>query len=377
MTILYLIDSLEGYGAEKSLVHIASNFEGITPVFVHLYRGEKLKPFLEAKGIKVYSLNISSKYSFYQALQLLSPIIEREKPNIIHSTLFRADMVARRLKKKFPQILLVGSIVSNSYGKHRYSQLSLFSKFKLFSTQFQDRISTRQVDYFICNSKAIKYSNMKALGISGKRIEVIYRGRSFLNHCSDRNFESALQKEFNIENKKIFLNVGRLHKGKGQLDLLYAFKLLRERRTDTILFIAGEGNLKVQLIETIKELNLESSVHILGYREDVAELLCAADYFVFPTYYEGLPGALIEAIISKTPTIVSSIAENMECLPKNGALFFKPGDIKELSMKMEQSLELNDWKQRTELAYDNALKKFNIKSISKEYETFYKTILNS
>lgn len=216
---------------------------------------------------------------------------------------------------------------------------------------------------------------MKALKIPEDRVKVIYRGRSFNDHCSAKEFESTIKKNFKVENKRIFLNVGRLHKGKGQLDLLYAFKLLTERRSDTILFIAGEGDLREQLVHTIKRLKLENSVHLLGYREDVPELLCLADYFVFPTYYEGLPGALIEAIIAKTPVIVSSIEENRECLPEKGALFFKPGDIEELSRMMEKSLDLNDWEQRTELAYKNAFKNFNIKSISKEYENFYRTIL--
>jgi len=51
-----------------------------------------------------------------------------------------------------------------------------------------------------------------------------------------------------------------------------------------------------------------------------------------------LPGALIEAIISKTPSIVSDIAENKECFVENGALFFKSGNIKDLGDKMKEAL---------------------------------------
>jgi glycosyltransferase involved in cell wall biosynthesis len=113
----------------------------------------------------------------------------------------------------------------------------------------------------------------------------------------------------------------------------------------------------------------------LGYREDVAELLALADYFVFPSYFEGLPGALIEAIISKTPSIVSDIAENRECFVENGALFFKSGNIKDLGDKMKEALMLRDWKERTESSLENARKNFEIKKVSKEYESFYKKIV--
>lgn len=374
MKVLYLIDTLEGYGAEKSIVQIAVKMQEVTPVFVHIYRGDNLKISLDQAGIKVYSFNLKKNDPHSQALKLLTEVIEKEKPDVLHSTLFQADMIARKLKKLFPQIILVGSFVSNSYGKHRYSHLPFLSKLKLFSTQFRDRISADKVDYFICNSNAIKKSNMKALGISTEKIRVISRGRSF--NRTGTSCSSALKNDLKLADKKVFLNVGRLHLGKGQLDLLYAFKSLSERRANLVLLIAGEGTLRKQLMQTINKLDLDEKVYLLGYREDIPELLCLADYFVFPTYYEGLPGALIEAIVAKTPVIVSSIEENKECLPQEAGLYFEPGNIKDLSLKMEQSLFIDNWEERTNLAYNKALSQFNIDIISRKYENFYTEIVS-
>lgn len=375
MKVLYLIDTLEGYGAEKSIVQIALNFKAITPIFVHLYSGEKLKSVLTEAGIKVYSLNISSAYGYKEALERIPEIIEREKPDILHSTLFRADMVARKLKNIFPDIPLIGSLVSNSYGKKRYSEMSFLSQLKLFSTQCRDRFSIRKVDYFICNSKAIRKTNVKALGISEKKIKVIYRGRSFKDYHSTDESVHTLLKELNPGNHNVFLNVGRLIKSKGQLDLLQAFKILLERNPNNLLYFAGEGPLRPVLEKKIKSLKLSDKVFLLGYREDIPELLAQSHFFVFPSYYEGLPGALIEAIISKTPSIVSDIAENRECFVENGALFFKSGSIKDLSDKMKEALIISDWKERTESSLENARKNFEIKKVSKEYESFYQKIV--
>jgi len=377
MKILFLIDSLEGYGAEKSIVQIALHLEEVTPIFIHLKKDDKLKPSLESRGIKVYSLSLDSENSIKEAVNSIIPIINKEKPKIIHSMLFRADMVARKLKQCFPHIFLVGSFVSNSYGVNRYKQLSPISKIKLFSTQLRDRMTAGKVDFFISNSKAIKKSNIRALGIPGNKVKVIYRGRCFEDYIPTAESASLLKKELNLEGHVVFLNVGRLHKGKGQLDLLKAFKVLNAQNQKPILLIAGEGSFRGELEGLIKTLGLEKNVFLLGYREDVAKLLALADYFVFPSYFEGLPGALIEAIIAKTPAIVSSIEENRECLPQKGGMFFTPGDIEDLYMKMEHSMEINNWQQRTELAYENAFKKFNIQIISKEYEDFYKKILKT
>ena len=376
MKVLYLIDSLEGYGAEKSIVQIALNMEEVIPVFIHLYDGDKLKYSLTKVGITVYSLNISSSYGYKEALGKIAPLIERENPDILHSTLFRSNMVARKLKKIFPDIPLVGSLVSNSYGKKRYSQMSFLSQLKLFTTQCRDRISARKVNYFICNSKAIMKTNVKALGIPEKKVKVIYRGRTFEDYKALPENLELLKNELNPGNNRIILNISRLIRSKGQLDLLHAFKKLLKHQPHNILYIAGEGPLRTELENKITSLKINKKVFLLGYREDVPALLALSDYFVFPSYYEGLPGALIEAIIAKRPSIVSDIPENRECFNENGALFFPPGDVQALSSKMEEAMKIADWEERLERSFSYAQKNFKVENISKKYEKFYRSILD-
>lgn len=376
MKVLYLIDSLEGYGAEKSLVQIAQNLKKAIPVFVHLYRGETLKPVLENNGIRVYSLNINAVHGYRKALELLEPIIADENPDIIHSTLFRADMVARKLKEKYPNIPLVGSFVSNSYGKKRYRNLSPLSRIKLFITQWRDRKTVHKVDYFICNSEAIKETNTRALKVPREKVKVIYRGRCLKDFNIPEETAVKLKQRLNLREGKIFLNVGRFNKGKGQLDLLKAFKLLVKSYPDVNLLIAGEGGLRNKLEQLTKDLGLQDNVHLLGYREDIPELLAISDFFVFPSYFEGLPGALIEAIISKKPSIVSSIPENRECFNKDGALFFEPGNIRDLSCAMKEALSLQDWEEKTAASLEHAKERFDIRIVSREYDKFYAKILS-
>lgn len=374
MKVMFIIDSLEGYGAEKSIVEIALRMQHVVPVFINLYGGGNLTSKLEKRGISVYSLNISKTYGFKEAVNKIVPIIEREKPDIIHSTLYRADLISRKLKGVFPNITLVGSFVSNSYGKNRYRHLSILSKLKLLSTQIKDRLTARKVDFFLCNSNAIKNSNVKALNVDRNKVEVIYRGRCLEDFNNSTKAKPSLLEELNWNGGKVFLNVGRLNKGKGQIDLLNAFKIINAEDPDTLLILAGEGSLRSELESMILEYRLQKKVFLLGYREDIPSLLRMADFFVFPTYYEGLPGSLVEAIISKTPAIVSDIPENRECFPGDEALFFPPGDIDELSSQMKLALKMEDWEWRTNRAAINASEKFNIQRISADYENFYQKI---
>ena len=185
MKVVYIIDTLSGYGAEKSIMQIADNLTYTTPVFIQLYKGYEIGNLYEKESIKIYSLRLENNQS--NGLEKIIEIIKLEGPEIIHSTLFRADQYARQLKKIFPSIILVGSFVSNSYSSNRFKQLSFISKLKLRSTQFRDRISAGNVDYFISNSLAIKKSNVKALGVPSNKVEVIYRGRRFEKKYIDKD----------------------------------------------------------------------------------------------------------------------------------------------------------------------------------------------
>jgi glycosyltransferase involved in cell wall biosynthesis len=375
MKVLYIIDSLEGYGAEKSIVEIALNLKEITPVFVHLYKGQKLKTQLQEQGLKVYSLNFPYKHNSGKVVEQLIPIVRSENPSIIHSTLFRSDLVARRLKSHFPEKTLVGSLVSNSYSRSRYGQMNFLRRLKLFSTQLIDRFTAGQVDYFICNSKAIMHTNRRALNISEEKVRVIYRGRK-LKKSGDHDSGNCdlLKKELNPTEHRIFLNVGRLNEGKGQLDLVRAFAALQREHSHVRLLIAGEGDLRSELEEMIQELGLQEKVLLLGYREDIEDLLDITEFFVFPTYFEGLPGALVEALLAKKPAIISNIPENLECVPHGGAITFEVGNVLDLKEKMIKALAAKDWAQKIDRSFHFARKNFDIDEVSRQYENFYEEI---
>ena len=202
MKVLFVIDSLQAYGAEKSLTQISRRFKHFQPVFVHLYKGDQLKGFLKENNIPVYSLNLERKYNFFKAAKKVASIIKKERPEIIHSTLFGADVVSRILKKKFPEILLVGSLVNNSYSPRRYRNLNFFSTIKLKCIQYWDKVTSQQVDHFISNSETLRMDHIKILGISPERITTIYRGRD-IDVIEKKNLPSQHRKIRGVKTDKI------------------------------------------------------------------------------------------------------------------------------------------------------------------------------
>lgn len=377
MKVLYIIDTLYGSGAEISLVEIALNFKNTTPIFVHLYPGNQLKAGLEEKGIKVYSLDIKKKYGLSEAQQLLKEIYIRENPDIIHSTLYRADLVARLMKGKFPEIPLVGSFVSNSYNSLRYKDKNFFLKVKLYLTYWQDRISSKKVDFYISNSNAIKTAEGGMLRIPESKIKVIFRGRESAKFEDiDDGSIQKLRDDYNLGNRKVLLNVSRLIKSKGQDELIKCMPAILKKHPNTVLIIAGEGNFRTELERLIHELDIAQNVKLIGRSDDIPQLLCLADLFLYPSHLEGLPGALIEAMMASKVIISSDLEENLECVNESCAVIYPLGDLESIKNNIIDVLETPlDYKHLAINAKKIALKKFEIAQVAMEYEQVYKDLV--
>ncbi|MFV9482461.1 glycosyltransferase family 4 protein [Christiangramia sp. ASW11-125] len=371
--VIFIIDTLQGSGAERSLVQIARHFKTYIPIFVHIYKGDMLKPQLNDAGIKVYSLNIEGKYGFNDAVNQLIPIYNNEKPDLVHSTLYRADMIARRLKKKFPEIPLIGSFVNNSYTPLRYNDQSLIMKIKLWLAYQMDKKSARLVDFFISNSETIKHSEGGALGVPSSKIEVIYRGRDFAEYNAvDSSSIDKIRTTLNLDGKNVLINVSRLIQRKAHLDIINAMPNVIQQYPETVLLIAGHGDYREILKKRATELNIERHVKLLGSRRDIPELLSLSKLFIYPSYAEGLPGALIEGMMAGKLIIASNIGENLECVNEESALIFEKGNVGELSARIAYALKnFDSLNHLGENAQNQAQEKFEIQSIADQYEDLY------
>jgi glycosyltransferase involved in cell wall biosynthesis len=141
------------------------------------------------------------------------------------------------------------------------------------------------------------------------------------------------------ESSYLILTVGRLHPDKGyQIIIPTLPHLIKE--FPTIRFIwAGEGDYRTHLEQMLREYQVEDYVSLLGYRTDVPRLLQAADLFLFPTYFEGLPFALLEAMSFKTPILASKVASIPEIIEHGThGVLFRAGDSCEILESLRWAL---------------------------------------
>ncbi|NJW54688.1 hypothetical protein, partial [Salinimicrobium oceani] len=145
--ILFLIDTLQTGGAEKSLLEITKRFKKYEPIFIHLFEGDGLKEQFQQENIQTISLGLPASFEVKKVASHVIPIVREIQPALIHSTLFHSDLVSRFLRKKY-NFLTINSFVNNSYSKRRYEELDLKSKFKLLIIQQWDRVTSKNVDFF-------------------------------------------------------------------------------------------------------------------------------------------------------------------------------------------------------------------------------------
>lgn len=367
-TILFLLDTLQTGGVEKSLLVITSRFKSFRPVFVTLFNGRHdLLEEYQSAGIKVIRLDFPVSNRFSMIARKVDQVVLEEGAVLVHSSIFRSDMVARKLKSP---VKIINSLVNNSYRKRRYDGLNLKGKLALMVVQMLDRLTLNKVDLIIANSRVLVDSHRKTIGLDPKKTVVIHRGRP-IPSIQRKNSNRDLQVQ-----SITWLSVGRLIERKGHKDLLHSFAKLLEKRPHDRLILAGDGEYRSSIERLIQNLEIGNSVDLLGTVSNVSDLLNNANFFIFPTYFEGLPGALIEAMLARIPIICSDIPENRECVDESMALFHRVGDAADLLAQMQKALTLGDWEARTQKAFAYAVEHFDIQKIARRYEEVYRQLLN-
>ena len=116
---------------------------------------------------------------------------------------------------------------------------------------------------------------------------------------------NRMRKELGVEDSFVVGHVGRFHPCKNHLYLLEIFEQLHKRKPEAKLVLLGEGEQMEHIREMAKEKQLQEQVLFLGNHTDIQKYYQAFDSFVFPSFYEGMPGSVVEAQASGLPCFVS------------------------------------------------------------------------
>lgn len=162
--------------------------------------------------------------------------------------------------------------------------------------------------------------------IENKKAFILHNGIDTSVYRYSEETRKRMREELQLDGKFAVAHVGRFSKAKNHAFLLDVFEELLKIKPDSILILIGTGELEEKIKQKAKEKNIEDKILFLGLRSDVPQVLCAADVFVFPSFYEGMPNTVIEAqalslncVISDRITPDADITGNVEFLPLGDA----------------------------------------------------------
>ena len=125
------------------------------------------------------------------------------------------------------------------------------------------------------------------------------------SYTYDLSKREELRRQLGLADKLVIGHVGRFNPQKNHPFLLDIFAALLKKESNAVLLLVGGGVGMSKMQEKVQELGIAEHVRFLGVRSDVADLMQAMDVFVFPSLYEGLGIALIEAQAAGLPCVVS------------------------------------------------------------------------
>jgi glycosyltransferase involved in cell wall biosynthesis len=192
---------------------------------------------------------------------------------------------------------------------------------------------------------------------------------------------SPLRSELRIgEDEILAVAVGNLYEVKGHAVLIQALGRLQRARPDHAwrCAIAGRGDEEENLRALAGRESLTDRVHFLGYRSDVADILAAADLFVMPSYSEGLPLALLEAMFAGRAVVASDVGGIPELIrDREEGLLVPPGDAESLGRALEELFCDSDLRHSLGMAArQRAEARYTIEAMTDAYETLYATALD-
>lgn len=330
-------------------VEIATNFNSFNVI-----SNEALANFrkdLDTKGIKIkqisFTRKISDVKSIYQSFKETKKLLNNEKYDLIHTHTPISGLVTRIAFRR-SQIYCSCRMIYTAHGFHFFKGNNpikniIFKTIEKYTARYTDVLITiNREDFEAAKQFKLKLNGgveyIPGVGIDIDKIDSIQGNKK------------ELCKEMSIPNDSILLlSVGELNENKNHKIVIQALSDL----PDNIHYIiCGTGSLKEQHKQLAKELQVEDRLHLLGYKENIIEIMKSCDIFVFPSKREGLSVALMEAMACGLPCIASNIRGNNDLIKnrvneRTGFLFENSFDnckeaiIKYLDQNQEEKYEIS------------------------------------
>ncbi len=352
-TILHIDSAKTWRGGQQQVFYLAQRLTNYDNIIACPPRSP-LAQRAKATGLKVFPVQMHGEWDLL-AVYKLKKIIRKNSIKIVHLHSSHAHALGLLATKSSRNCKVV---------------LSRRVDFPI-KKNILSRLKYSNVDRIIAISERVKQVLMTD-GLPKERIDVVYSGvdiQKFQN--IEANYlisELALNR-----NKLIIGNIAAFAWHKDHKTLLEAAKIVVDEFPEIIFLIAGEGPLRREIEILIRKFNLEERVKLLGFRQDIPEILSILHLFVLSSSWEGLGTSLLDAFASRVPVVATNVGGIPEIVRDgvNGILV-PPGNPEALSSAIISLLKNRDLAgQMAEEGFKTVKEKFSIERMVEETRKIY------
>lgn len=291
---------------------------------------------LSEEGFGVRGIKVSRNYNLFSHLMSffrLYSYLKSENFDIVHAHTPVASIIGRLAAR----LAGIETVVYTAHGFYFHEGMNraarkLYILLEKMGGRFSDIIFVQSMeDYRDAEREGIA-QNGKLVHIGNGVNPDLFGEERYLNK------RDALKREFGIEDQPVVGFVGRIVREKGVVDLLRAAAEVKKDYINVKFLLIGEElesercRCGAELEKIIRDNGLEENVILTGKRDDVPALLTLMDMFALPSYREGMPRSILEAMASSLPVVASDIRGcREEVIAGETGLLVPPGDFRALA----------------------------------------------
>jgi glycosyltransferase involved in cell wall biosynthesis len=304
MRVLHAVVNMNRGGAETLIMNIYRNVDRTRVQFDFLTCKEGVfdSEIMELGG-RVHRIPYVTDVGHSGYKKALNKFFQQHKEyKIIHSHMDK--MSGMVLKAAFD----AGVPVRIAHSHNTYSEGGMAARtYKWFVGK---QIKSFATHMYACSHAAAKW----LYGDDAKNAIILKNGIEIEKYLYSEASRKKMRKALQIsDNQIVFGHVGRFNEQKNHMFLLEIFSEVIKRLPNSMLILIGDGKLRKKIEEKMNLLHLTDKVKLLGVRDNVHEILQAFDFFLFPSFHEGLPVTLVEAQSSGLPCFISEhISEEVD-----------------------------------------------------------------
>lgn len=297
---LSFLDLGEG-GAQRLTLATARHLrrELFRPVFVCARGGGELVARARGDGYEVHELGRLRRPFDLAAVPLAAARYRRLRPSVVHVALYSRASPYLRLAAHLARVPLV---VAQEWGRPEPPSPS---------RRLADRLLARGARFVAVSDH--HRTELLASGVAPGRVSIVRSGIEVERFAEGERQET--RRALGIpDGSPVALVAARLHPMKGHGDLFELLPAVWTRVPGLVVLVAGDGPLAADLAARAALPPLAGRVRMLGHREEMADLLAAADFALLPSRSEGLPSALLEAYAASRPAVATAVGGVPEAL---------------------------------------------------------------